>query len=101
MGSPIDHVAASARSLRFSTEGLDPEDQFGAWRRQLGLRFGFADVSRKATGSFRATIETLSIGQVSLSYIFSDAMTFDRRGHHVAFCGRDDFAVGLLLKGRG
>ena len=27
-------------------------------------------------------------------------MTFERREHHVALCGRDDFAIGLLLKGR-
>ncbi|HEU4787902.1 MAG TPA: helix-turn-helix domain-containing protein [Gemmatimonadaceae bacterium] len=100
MGSPIDCVAATGPSLCFSTEGLDPEDQFDAWRKQLGLRFGLAEVSRKTTGSFRATMETLSISKVSLSYIFSDPMIFERREHHVAICDHDDFTVSLLLEGR-
>lgn len=100
MDSPIDRNAAPCGSVRFSTEGLDPETQFDVWREQLGLRFGFADVSRKTVGPFSATIETLSVSKLSLSYLFADAMTFERTGRHVALRDHDNFTIGLLLEGR-
>jgi len=100
MASPTDRNAAPSFSVRFSTEGLEPQDQFDAWREQLGLRFGFADVSRKTVGPFRAAIETLSVSKLSLSYLFADAMTFEWTMRHVAIRDHDDFTIGLLLEGR-
>lgn len=99
MASPIEPAFVTTSAARFSTEGLDASDQFDAWREQLGRRFGFAEVSRKAVGSFRAAIETLSLSELALSEISGDAMTFERTSHHVAARDGDRFTIGLLLQG--
>jgi AraC-like DNA-binding protein len=94
-----DHAAALDPTVRFSTEGLCPCDQFDAWREQIGFRFGLAEVSRKTAGSFRATIETRSVSKLSLFAISSNAMTFERTSHHLALRDRDSFLIGLVLEG--
>jgi AraC-like DNA-binding protein len=100
MASPTGRNVVPSFSGCFSTEGIDPTNQFAAWQKQLGLRFGFADISRKAVGPFRAAIETISVSKLSLSYLFADAMTVERTGRHVALRDHDDFTIGLLLEGR-
>jgi len=100
MASQTDRNAVPSLSVRFSTEGLDPQKQFDAWQKQLSLCFGFADASRRATGPFRAAIETFLVSKLSLSYLFADAMTFERRARHVALPDHDDFIICLLLTGR-
>lgn len=99
MGSSEDPSAP--RLARFSTETLPSREQFAFWREQLGERFGRVELSRLGAGAFRACIETVSIGGVSLSDIEADPQVLEWTEHHIARCDRDQFNVGLLLRGEG
>src|SRR4051812_37910587 len=96
-----DGRAPSIKTARFSTEGLDEGAQFDGWREQLGPRFGIADVSRPASGPFQGSIETRSVGLLSMTEIAADPMTFERARIHVERRERDEYTLGLLLSGAG
>lgn len=99
MNSLLDHAACSRDLLSFSADGLEAQSQFCAWQEQVRVRIGLIEISRKSTGTFRARIETVSLGNLSLSFISGDAMTFERTDHHASLRDQDDFTIGFLLEG--
>jgi AraC-like DNA-binding protein len=99
--SSIEDAPRRDSPTGFSTHGLATRDQFDAWREHVGSRFGIADFSRSGSAPFRARMQAISIGELSLCAIAADAHTFDRSRHQVAGGERDQFTIGLLDSGTG
>jgi hypothetical protein len=87
--------------MHFSTDDLPPDQQLCAWREQLTCRFGDGELSRPAPGTFRGSIRTVQLGDVSVSDISGDALTFERTERDVSRREPEIYTVGLLLAGAG
>jgi AraC family transcriptional regulator, positive regulator of tynA and feaB len=86
---------------RFSTAGLRPRDQFGAWAEEVDRRFGATLAANGRTDSLDGSMETQLVGSMAVSEICCSPILVTRSERDISRAHMDVFTLGLLLEGNG
>src|SRR5579859_2835038 len=86
---------------RFSTAGLRPRDQFGAWAEEVARRFGATLAANGRTTGYSGSMDTELVGTVAVSEIRGSPVLVTRSDRDIGRSHMDVFTLGVLLEGNG
>src|SRR2546423_7309149 len=86
---------------RFSTAGLRPRDQLGAWADEVDRRFGATLAAIGRAPGYSGSMETSLVGTVAVSEIQGSPLMVTRSESDLSRAHMDVFTLGLLLEGSG
>jgi len=86
-------------TVRFSTAGLPPRDQFEAWRDAVGVTHEMTGVGDLARRGLVASSDVWSLGRMVASIRRFPPLTFDRSARRARADGLDHYSLLLMRSG--
>lgn len=88
------------RAQRFSTDALAAGDRYDAWRSLPFPSFASLTESQPIDGPFQASIETLMLGAMPVTFTEITGQTYARDQSRARRDGIDSYGVMIMLEGR-
>ncbi len=86
-------------TVRFSTLGLPPRDQFEGWRASVGITHEMTGMGDLARRGFVASVDSWRLGSVVVAIRRFPAMTFERPARRARADGLDHYSLLLMRDG--
>lgn len=86
-------------TVRFSTAGLAPRDQFEGWRQSVGVTHEMTRIGDLARRGFKASVDSWRLGRFVVALRRFPPMTFERLARRARADGLDHYSLLLVRDG--
>lgn len=86
-------------TVRFSTAGLPPRDQFEGWRESVGVTHAMTDIGDLPRRGFVASVTSWRLGSVVVALRRFQSMSFERSTRRARVDGIDHYSLMLMRDG--